>query len=71
MMKDQQDSSERSFQQKFLQDFRDQNMGKRFGMTSIGSAQRPGSNLDEAANSDVEANSKRKRLEDRRLDLVA
>jgi flagellar hook-length control protein FliK len=71
-MSQQFDQENKQFQQRFLQDFRDQNSQFRREMFDIGTARTPGSNIqDSAANSATSTDPNSKRQAGRRLDMVA
>lgn len=68
----QQDDGNRNFQQKFLQDFKDQNSAARRDIFDIGPARRPGSQIaDDNDRAAQFANAKKRSSGSRRLDLVA
>jgi len=70
MMQNQQEAAERGFQQRFLQDFRDQNGFRRFQAMGIEPARRMTSQTTDPADNEIGAAERRRRVE-RRLDLVA
>lgn len=68
----QQDDGQRNFQQKFLQDFKDQNSAARRDIFDIGPARRPGSQIaDDQDRAAQFAAAKKRSNGSRRLDLVA
>lgn len=68
----QQDDGQRNFQQKFLQDFKDQNNAARREIFDIGPARRPGSQIaDDQDRAAQFASAKKRSSGSRRLDLVA
>jgi flagellar hook-length control protein FliK len=70
MLQDRQDSLERNFQQRFLQDFMQQNQERRGQTWGVGPARVLSSQTQEPASNELEAASRR-RAAQRRLDLVA
>ena len=66
-----QESAERQFQQRFLQDFRDNNNGFRRSFFDVGSPRVPGSQLSDRNDNTTYDPTARKKAAARRLDLVA
>ncbi len=71
MQMDHQQMAERNFQQRFLQDFQQQNGQRRFDMMGFGPARMMASQTQEDASNDYYNPENRRKRIDRRLDLVA